>query len=301
MRHNRILVASPEYGHSELRHRRWRHRQSSEIFSASMLVMCLSFQAPSLAAGHCYKAESLKGPNGEHTSKPIEPVCLAMERNLNEFCEQPPMVCDLKIHPKHARELALPKWEPVDLGGNFSLVEELIRTPYRSAPDPNAADHVWEGERPGIEAAFKEGRLKVSTAQLDLYQTGTKAKTYRYDLGDCTQKNSYLKLRNDNGNWEVELKTPEVRVNLAPNDYRTMETRYRSLSGAGLGGEVFFFRGQTFSYHMLGFRRKGENPDLPSTNEARVNQGVHFLLNGKPTIDYRNVCELNYQPARHTK
>lgn len=152
-----------------------------------------------------------------------------------------------------------------------------------------------------MEAALKEGRLKVSTAQLDLYQTGTKANTYRYDLGDCVQKNPYLLPTNDNGAWEVELKTPEIRVSLAPHEYRAMEKRYRLLSHSGLGGEIFFFRGKAYSYHMLGFRRKGENPDLPSTNEARVNQGTHFLLNGKPTADYRDVCELNYQPARHTK
>lgn len=52
-----------------------------------MLVVCLSFQAPSLAARQSYKAESVKGPNGEHTSKPVEPGCLALERNLNEFCD----------------------------------------------------------------------------------------------------------------------------------------------------------------------------------------------------------------------
>lgn len=179
------------------------------------------------------------------------------------------MVCDLKIHPKHARELALPKWEPVDLGGNLSLLEELIRTPYRNAPDPNAADHVWDGERHGIEAALNEGKLSVSTSRLDICQTGTKAKTYRYDLGDSAQKNSYLKLRNDNGGWEVELKTPEVRVKLAPDDHRDMEKLYYPMFRSGLGGQIFFHRHKTFTYYMFGFRRKGENPDLPSTNEAR--------------------------------
>lgn len=274
---------------------------SGHTCASALVAFIVCLPAASFAAGACYKAESLKGPYGEPGSKPIEPVCLALEKNLNEFCDEPPMVCKLRIHPIHAHELSLPRWEPVELGGNLSLIEELIRTPYASAPDPNAAQQVWQGLRPDIEAAFQDGRLTVSTAMLDLYQTGTKAKVYRYDLGDCAQKNPYLGASNKNGSWAVKIKTPEISVNLAPIGYKDLEKRYYPLAGSWFGGDVFLFRGKAFSYYMLGFHRQGENPDLPPTNELRVNQGINYILNGKPTIFFRNVCELNYQPARRPK
>lgn len=282
------------------RDRRWRVALASSA-TAYLTVVGACLPGPSQASDRCYKAESLKGPNGERTSRPIQPVCLALEKNLNEFCDQPPMVCDLKIHPKHARDLALPKWEPVDLDGSLGLLEDLIRAPYLSARDARAASQVWESARPDIEAAFNERRLKVSTAQLDLYQTGFTAKTYRYDLGDCAQKNPRLEPSNDGGAWRTELAAPEVRVSLAPEEYRAIETRYYMLAHGTIDGQVFFYRGRTFTYYMLGYHRKGVDPSLPPTNEVRVNQGAHFLLNGKPTIDYRQVCELNYEPARNAK
>lgn len=108
MRQTRSLEANRVHRQAELTLQKRSHLRRSTIFGASALVVYLGFQGASLAAGHCYRAESLKGPYGEPTSEPIEPVCLALERNLNEFCDQPPMVCELKIHPRHARELALP-------------------------------------------------------------------------------------------------------------------------------------------------------------------------------------------------
>lgn len=270
--------------------------------AVSALVACLATTSLCAhAAQRCYKAESLKDAYGKSTGKPIEPVCLALEKNLNEFCDEPPMVCKLKIHPRHANELALPQWEPVDLGGSLRLLEELIRTPYASAPDPTAAERVWQTHRPGIEAASKEGRLSVSTAMLDLFQTGTKSRVYSYDLGDCAQKNPFLKASDEHGAWEVALKSPEIWVNLSPSAHNAMARHHYFLASGALGGQVFLFRGKTFTYSMLGFWRQGENPDLPPTNEVRVNQGSNFLLNGKSTIHFRNVCALNYQPARYTK
>lgn len=253
------------------------------------------------AEGHCYKAQPLGGPFGEPKSNQIEPVCRALERNLNEFCDQPPMVCELKIHPKYARDLSLPIWKPVHLGGDFGLLEELIRAPWQSAPDPNAASKILEEVRPGIEAAFAEGRLKASTSEIDLYQTGTRVKIYRYDLGDCAQKNPFSNGMG-NHNWEVALKSPEIRNYLAPESYSALGLRYYLLPGGSpLAGEVFFFRGKAFTYYMFGFQRKGVNPNLPPINEVRVDQGINFQLNGKPTIFLRNVCELNYQPGRDKK
>jgi len=256
---------------------------------------------PAVSAGRCYKAEPVKGSDGKAIQKLIPPVCRALEANLNEFCDQPPMVCELKIHPRHARELSLPKWEPVDLDGSVSLLEELIRAPWKNSVDPTAGGRIWEDARPDIEGAFNEGRLRVSTARLDLYQTGIKAKTYRYDLGDCRQKNKYLELTNEGGAWEVRLRPAEVHVELGSEEYWALEKLYSPLARSSFASDIFLFRGQPFSYYMFGFTGEGESPDSLPHNEVRVDQGKNYLLRGEPTTFFNNVCHLKYQPTRTTK
>lgn len=258
-------------------------------------IAVLSLPSSSLAKGRCYKAESLKGPYGEPGTKPIEPVCRALERNLNEFCDEPPMVCDLKIHPEHRAELALPKWTPVELDGSLKFLEDLIRAPWQSSLVYDAATTVWESERPDLEAALIADRLRVSSAPLDLYQTGLMAEVYRYDLGNCAQKNPHLTPTNINDAWDEQLTGPDIQNIPSPNDVRALEKRYQALGHLGLGGQVFLYRGKTFMYYMYGYHRPGTDPSLPPTNEVGVDQGINYLLNDKPTVFFRNVCQLSYK------
>ncbi len=64
--------------------------------------------------------------------RPNEPVCEVLAKNLNRFCDSPPMVCRLKIHPDFSQDLALPDWKPLAHQTDLRRIEEFIRAPWES-------------------------------------------------------------------------------------------------------------------------------------------------------------------------
>jgi hypothetical protein len=91
-----------------------------------MAIICavLVFSFPAYAAekgpvkaNKCYKL--ISGKDNE--------MCRLYERNLNRFCNEPPMVCDRKIHPDFAQYFSFPKWEEVDVEKNLHIIEAYIK------------------------------------------------------------------------------------------------------------------------------------------------------------------------------
>jgi hypothetical protein len=275
----------------------WGADVRNSLFALSLVTLCLAPNVSAHAAGNCYKAEPVKGPDGKPIAKLIEPVCRALEKNLNEFCDEPPLVCSLKIHPKYRRTLALPKWETVELDGGMALVEEFIRAPWKTAHDQQASQRIWDDERPGLEAAFQEGKLRVATSHLDLYQTGKPDKVYMLDLSsDCEQKNSHL-TSNDRSEWAGEFESPKRRVYYAPETIHSLERHFQSLFLTGLYGEIFLFRGKTFTYSIASYWPRYDSQRRVPVIGVFVDQGYHLMHDGE-TISYRNVCQLDYQLGR---
>src|SRR5262245_10014521 len=73
--------------------RRRHNRCLSGLLGAIALMTSLSIQA----AGHCYVAQPVHDVNGKQL--PIAPVCRSLEANMNEFCDEPPLMCGIKIAP----------------------------------------------------------------------------------------------------------------------------------------------------------------------------------------------------------
>src|SRR5689334_5934975 len=181
----------------------------------SLLAGCSTAEAKK----QCYTAVPVD--NAQHTP---EPLCRLLEANLNEFCDVPPVVCGMKIAPRYAQQLSIPRWSAVDLRGRPARVEEIVRA-FRPAT-PQGADRVWNEMRHDVEAAIAAGRFTLQTAQVDLFGTGQTLSVFRMDDGACPIENQDLLTSKDPAIWHGGFTSAHTGVYLAPETYRDLERKY---------------------------------------------------------------------------
>jgi hypothetical protein len=117
-------------------------------------------------------------------------MCLELEKNLNEFCGEQPMVCALKISPRYPK-LTLPKWTALDVERNMDLIERLVRGSllHTVKHSPRASDYNWAMLRDRIAKYAPAGQASLSRARIDLANGGAREVIYRVDTGLCLDLN----------------------------------------------------------------------------------------------------------------
>jgi len=243
----------------------------------------------SFGAGMCYTAVPVPDTKGK--AMPIEPVCRGLEENLNAFCDEPPVVCGLRVAPKFASEFTFPAWQPVALDGGLDLVESIVRAQWPSSASEQVKDDVWKDYRAVLAPALAGGRLTVASADLDLFQLDRAYKTYRIDAGNCAQLNAHLSKEPKRIWWNMPLKYAQLYVMPAPEAIREIESKYRNLEWRGAGGDIFLFRGKPYAYFMAGNQNVATGP---INNQLVVKEGVNDSPGGALRTTIRDVCYLNY-------
>lgn len=227
--------------------------------------------------------------NSEQNDKPIEPVCRALEENLNEFCDEPPVVCGLLVAPRFAEQITFPAWQPVELDGQLDVVERIFRAQWASIRSESGKEQVWGEFRSVVEPALRNGRLSLSSAELDLYELGKPYRTYRIDTGVCDVRNANLK-GPPSASWNLPLADAQVFVFLAPEAVEDIEKTYRNRARSEPEGDVFLFEGRPYAYTMFGYRNDGR----PVDNLLIVYKGSNDTIGGRPAIRPTQVCTLKY-------
>lgn len=229
--------------------------------------------------------------------RPIEPICHVMEKNLNRFCDQPPMACGLKIAPEFHDQLTLPEWTPLDPEANRALIEAFIRAPWVDEPSvtQKRKDELWEEERPKIEKAFDEKSITFSQARLDLYNLGQAQLAYRLDYNNCQALNPSFRNRK---NWgKQRTVSAPVQIQHAPEIVRELFKQYFPLEHSPLS-DVFLYDGKVYDYWMLGTGATWKYP--PEFVELYVNRHERWNVPGSHEVDLQmdNICRFKYQPKQ---
>lgn len=104
-------------------------------------------------------------------------VCQAVERNLNYFKREPPMVCEIRISPEQT-ELSEPDWQAIPPGQEaLDLFERLVRQNNRATQEflrgagpPLLAltDEYWVKRRPEAAIEIQEGIIRLHRAKFDI-------------------------------------------------------------------------------------------------------------------------------------
>lgn len=249
------------------------------------LAVLLLLSGAAHAAGNCYKSRPVVI---DGKAKPIEPVCRALEKNLNRFCDQPPMVCGLKIHPDYRHLFSQPEWKPVP--PDLERIEAFIRAPWKAPNTTEFEDNNWREDGPKIKAALAENRLRFAEANVDIYNLGKKQLAYRLDLGECE---AIAKSRGPGDS----LNFNKIWIEHSSNVVRELLARYHLIADSPLNGDLFVFRGKTYNAGMSGHV-------LPATgmpeNYFWVNRRERM---NRPTVSQPRlvldaVCQIEYHPLK---
>ncbi len=174
--------------------------RSVKMAFTSLAACWFVLGASAAFAEECYKLVHGKG----------NPVCRKFGQNLNSFCDQPPMRCELAIHPDFAKDFSFPKWESLDPLANIELVAELVRSLASVAHDctgecdKNWRELQWQKYKPKLLEGARYGCIHFSRARLDINHDGRKELVFRLMGKDCpAPSDGQLSYSNDRPNLVV--------------------------------------------------------------------------------------------------
>lgn len=252
-----------------------------KILIRSGVIASLWLSGAVYAAGNCYVLRPIVI---DDKVRPIEPVCRVLAMNLNRFCDQPPMVCGLKIHPDFKGQLTQPKWKPVPT--DRERIEAFIRAPWKAPNTTEFEDKNWLEDGLKIKAALAENRLRFAEANVDIYNLGKKQPAYRLDLGDCEA------IARSRGSGDP-LDFDRTWIHHSPEVVKDLFSRYSPIGASHLNGDLFVYRGKTYNAGMWG-------NVLPATgmpeNYLWVNRYERIRLLTRNVLDMNNICEFEYHP-----
>ena len=184
-------------------------------FAGMVFVLCFTFSAVHAAEkdlemrrkstskhAKCYKLVS--GRSNE--------MCQLFEENLNRFCNEPPMVCERKIHPDFEKYFSFPRWEQVDPDKHMDVIADYIRArapENAKCPKPAHFKMPKAGERVA-PSPLSEEEIKANKAAADCQSLWREKKWEEYREGLLERmKLGYVKLFrahfNINGYGEKEF------------------------------------------------------------------------------------------------
>lgn len=242
--------------------------------------------------GSCYTLKPLDDGNdsGRLETKinmlPIEPVCQAMEENLNQFCDQPPMACGLKVAPQFQGQITFPDWEPLKPVANLGLIEEFVRAPWEFDTNKGAAEPIWLAERLEIETALADNNLTFSKTQLDLYNLGKLQPAYRLAYGTCIAENQQL--GSDHTQRGEPIIPARVEIQQSPEVVRQLFRQFEPIGHSG-ASEVFIYGGKFYSFWMI--------PVDDGKNSLYVNRHERWVIPGELNIKLhlKHICHFEYE------
>lgn len=247
------------------------------------------YELDAIPPGKCYWLEPpIKDKEGKR--HPIEPICREMERNLNHFCNQPPMVCGLKIAPEFRHEFTLPTWTPLNIQTNHELIQEFVHAPNEVRRNQYSGA-VWAQDQSQLDAAFVSGRMTFSKGVLDLYGLGKPQTTYRLDYGNCQADNPQLK---NPSQWGKAIHAPKIRTQYAPETVRSLFTEYFSVDT--YLNEVFLYKGRVYDFIMDGSINQAVGTD--DYNQMLINRHDQRTDPSGLSLWMNNICTFNYEPLK---
>ena len=227
-----------------------RKRESCHSFLLLLFwVLAFLFFQPSnaLSDEKCYEMLEQKfflsgqpdTPDNKH------PLCKVLFDNLNEFCDKP-MVCELEIHSKYSDQLSLPKWTRLDIHKNLDKIEAMIKAPWEIAKyNKDRQEESWQRYYSDLKKGLDDGTATLHHAKFDLRNLGQPYDVLRVEFGKCTGKfipESVSGVIFEQSREDIEYTADVLRKLLTP---RTANALIQHIHN------VFFFQGQTFSYHWF--------------------------------------------------
>ena len=174
-------------------HEQWMQSMLRDTEKADCTVKLTQERVAELKGG---RSETKNEASASSASSPSKPryriiqgkgytVCEAFLKNLNAFPpDEPPMVCEQKIHPTHP-EFSRPTWEEMDVQSNLKLIYEVEGLHWRFRSIDAKPFEEWEKH---YQERIKTGEAKPRLRKTVLDLNGSGPETliwYEYLIGKC--------------------------------------------------------------------------------------------------------------------
>jgi hypothetical protein len=189
---------------------------------------------PRTKPGTCYRVVVERHPT----------LCKQWAQNLNLFCDQPPMACDIKIHPSMSHLFSEPKWQPLDPVAEFKWVETAYRAQEfvlseevaAKGPPDKRSGRSWKELEAGIRRKAETGRLKLSRAYFNPLNVSVYGPNWVYRVQD---------LDCDPNSPEALYRAPTPLMVVIDQNTGAVDDRYRRIN-RGINRVVLFKGGYTY-------------------------------------------------------
>jgi hypothetical protein len=234
--------------------------------------------------GSCYESTPVTFARGPDRVE----LCEALERNLNAFCDSPPMVCGLELSTEELG-LELPEWRELDTQENMDVLEDLVKGKWLrvQSNNPGLTDRIWSQVSAELEDSEPGEPATVSMTAVDIMNRGALDTVYALDTGTC-------QLARDEG----FKYGPRIFVQQDAEVMRNPEWRARAEQGqppypgsSQLGTypfDVFRFQGRTYQFRWESRPSVIELVAPPSLESMDVDPQISGLA-------VFTVCEFNYR------
>jgi hypothetical protein len=168
-------------------------------------------------------------------------MCRLYEQNLNRFCNEPPMVCDRKIHPDFTKYFSLPKWEDVDPMKHLDIIEKFIK--FRTGNNVRCPkgdgqcqakwrEKEWQEYKVKFFDRMKKGIVKLSKARFNIKGAGNERQiVYRLVDFTCAINDEF---------WNDPMIPQHIVIDEKTGEIGGNETK---ILGSGGPYEIFFYEG----------------------------------------------------------
>lgn len=215
-------------------------------------------------------------------------VCRALVKNFNLFKDQPPMVCERRVHPD-SKGLAVPDWKA--MSGDSALMAALaLEKAIASMGSASQFQARYAKAEALVRSNWSGGRLKVWESRLDLAGRGQAVRVVLVRKGECQVK------RNDSAGDPI--------IGVLSDDKLEVNSEYQSL--AHIDGDLIVYEGRPYLVNWEAFptaTRRG--PQIAKRHRGYADVSTFFWLparGGGPAAGRSDpVCQIGYERLAHKR
>lgn len=197
-------------------------------------------------------------------------LCRDLERNLNTFKDEPPMVCGIRINPDF-EDFDVPDWEPMQAKDHVNLLKQLFweQNIHKGGYTPKAVAKEWKKYKFVLAEKISLGTVHLWKAQFDIDHDGKMDAVIKVADDQCNPVDDFY--------WPTD---PNLFV-LVPNS-NSLNPNFSSLR---------LFRFDAFLRTGRTYLTAWEGKSLDS-EDATLYVFETFEVFGK--LGFKQVCQYNY-------
>ena len=157
-----------------------------------------------------------------------------MEKNLNSFGNEPPMVCGCKINTNFS-DLSLPDWKPVDIKNYINIIETQykIRVKGYARLHKTTVDNLWKKYKSDLLERIASNQANAQEAYFDIDNSGDVEHVIRVLLYKCKfgKQSNYI-----TGSHPYLL--------VIDDEYNSLDVDFKLIFNRNF--DAFFYKGETY-------------------------------------------------------